>query len=81
MLRQRQEIETHRRLPNFLAPPTSMFGAPLCDDFDFISNPSEEGLNAERRESFLGADPMDFTLHPSSTSTPACQPLPPLPRS
>jgi len=81
MLRHRQEIETPRRLPNFPAPPTSVFGVPLCSDFDFISNPSEEGLNAERRESFLGVDPVDFALRPSSTSTPGRRPLPPLPHS
>ena len=81
MLRHRQEIETPRRLPNFPAPPTSVFGVPLCGDFDFISNPSEEGLSAERRESFLGVDPVDFALRPSSTSTPGRRPLPPLPHS
>ena len=78
-LRRRQEIETPRRLPNFPAPPTSVFGVPLCGDYDFISNPSEEGHHAERRASFLG--PIDFTLHPSSTSTPGRRPLPPLPHS
>lgn len=81
-LRQRrQEIETPRRLPNFPAPPTGVFGVSLRGDYDFVSNPSEEGLNAERRESFLGIDPLDSALRPSSTSTPGRRPLPPLPHS
>ncbi|KAL4069243.1 hypothetical protein J3A83DRAFT_4096297 [Scleroderma citrinum] len=77
----KKEIETPRRLPNFPVPPTSVFGVPLCNDYDFVSNPSEEGLHAERRESFLGVDPLDFALRPSSTSTPGRRPLPPLPHS
>ncbi|KAG6334085.1 hypothetical protein ID866_5001 [Astraeus odoratus] len=81
LLRHRKEIETPRRLPNFPAPPTSVFGVPLRGDYDFISNPSEEGLPAQRRESFLGIDPFDFALRPSSTSTPGRRPLPPLPHS
>ncbi|KIM51675.1 hypothetical protein SCLCIDRAFT_617773 [Scleroderma citrinum Foug A] len=43
--------------------------------------PPTKGLSAERRESFLGVDPVDFALRPSSTSTPGRRPLPPLPHS
>lgn len=79
LLRQRrQENETPRRLPNFPAPPAGLFGVSLRGDFDFVSNPSEEG---QRRESFLGIDPFDHALRPSSTSTPGHRPLPPLPHS
>ncbi|KAI5991309.1 hypothetical protein F5J12DRAFT_907508 [Pisolithus orientalis] len=61
-LRQRrQEIETPRRLPNFPAPPTGVFGVSLRGDYDFVSNP---------RSRFLVVDPLDSALRPSSTSTP-----------
>ncbi|KAF9229826.1 hypothetical protein BS17DRAFT_771977 [Gyrodon lividus] len=82
LLRQRkQEIETPRRLPNFPAPPTNVFGMPLRHDYDLVSNPSEDGLHAEQRAAFLGVHPLDFPLGPSSTSTPGRRPLPPLPHS
>ncbi|KAG8220234.1 hypothetical protein J3R82DRAFT_1273 [Butyriboletus roseoflavus] len=38
-------------------------------------------MHAEQRAAFLGVDPVDFTLGPSSTSTPGRRPLPPLPHS
>ncbi|KIJ60084.1 hypothetical protein HYDPIDRAFT_99380 [Hydnomerulius pinastri MD-312] len=82
LLRQRkQEIETPRRIPNFPAPPTNIFGMPLRSDYDLVSNPSEDGMHAEQRAAFLGVDPLDFPLGPSSTSTPGRRPLPPLPHS
>lgn len=82
LLRQRkQEIETPRRLPNFPAPPTDIFGLRVRRDYDLVSNPSEDGMHAEQRAAFLGVDPVDFTLGPSSTSTPGRRPLPPLPHS
>ncbi|KIJ08619.1 hypothetical protein PAXINDRAFT_172862 [Paxillus involutus ATCC 200175] len=82
LLRQRkQEIETPRRLPNFPVPPTNVFGMPIRRDYDLVSNPSEDGLHAEQRAAFLGVDPLDFPLGPSSTSTPGRRPLPPLPHS
>ncbi|KAF9242374.1 hypothetical protein BU15DRAFT_86932 [Melanogaster broomeanus] len=79
--RRKQEIETPRRLPNFPAPPTSVFGIPLRRDYDSISNPSEDGLHVEQRATFLGTDLLDFPLGPTSTSTPGRRPLPPLPHS
>ena len=82
LLRQRnREIETPRRLPNFPAPPKKFFGLRVRRDFDLVSNPSEDGMHAEQRAAFLGIDPIDFTLGPSSTSTPGRRPLPPLPHS
>ena len=82
LLRQRnQELETPRRLPNFPAPPPNFFGLRVRRDYDLVSNPSEDGMHAEQRAAFLGVDPMDFTLGPSSTSTPGRRPLPPLPHS
>jgi hypothetical protein len=82
LLRQRkQELETPRRLPNFPAPPTNFFDLRVRRDYDLVSNPSEDGMHAEQRAAFLGVDPMDFTLGPSSTSTPGRRPLPPLPHS
>lgn len=74
-------METPRRLPNFPAPPTNIFGLRVRRDYDLVSNPSEDGMHAEQRAAFLGVDPMDFTLGPSSTSTPGRRPLPPLPHS
>ncbi|KAI6022571.1 hypothetical protein EDC04DRAFT_2937023 [Pisolithus marmoratus] len=58
--------------------PSGLFGVSLRGDYDFVSNPSEDGRH---RESFLGVDPLDPALHPSSTSTPGRRPLPPLPHS
>ena len=82
LLRQRnQELETPRRLPNFPAPPNNIFSLRVRRDYDLVSNPSEDGMHAEQRAAFLGLDPMDFTLGPSSTSTPGRRPLPPLPHS
>ncbi|KAF8139758.1 hypothetical protein EV363DRAFT_1497627 [Boletus edulis] len=86
LLRQRNrnremEMETPRRLPNFPAPPTSILGLRVRRDFDLVSNPSEDEMHAEQRAAFLGVDPVDFTLGPSSTSTPGRRPLPPLPHS
>ena len=74
-------METPRRLPNFPAPPPNFFGLRVRRDYDLVSNPSEDGMHAEQRAAFLGVDPMDFTLGPSSTSTPGRRPLPPLPHS
>lgn len=82
LLRQRtQETETPRRLPNFPAPPSNIFGVRVRRDYDLVSNPSEDGMHAEQRAAFLGVDPVEFTLGPSSTSTPGRRPLPPLPHS
>ncbi|KAH0838729.1 hypothetical protein J3R83DRAFT_7083 [Lanmaoa asiatica] len=82
LLRQRnQEMETPRRLPNFPTPPTNIFGLRVRRDYDLVSNPSEDGMHAEQRAAFLGVDPVEFTLGPSSTSTPGRRPLPPLPHS
>ena len=74
-------METPRRLPNFPAPPTNIFGLRVRRDYDLVSNPSEDGMHAEQRAAFLGVDPLDFTLGPSSTSTPGRRPLPPLPHT
>ena len=74
-------METPRRLPNFPAPPNTIYGLRVRRDYDLVSNPSEDGMHAEQRAAFLGLDPIDFTLGPSSTSTPGRRPLPPLPHS
>lgn len=82
LLRQRnQETETPRRLPNFPVPPNSLFSLRVRRDYDLVSNPSEDGMHAQQRAAFLGLDSIDFTLGPSSTSTPGRRPLPPLPHS
>ncbi|KAH7884004.1 hypothetical protein F5I97DRAFT_2045934 [Phlebopus sp. FC_14] len=82
LLRQRRhEMEAPRRLPNFPAPPTNVFGVAMRGDYDLVSNPSDDGQHAERRNSFLGVNPLEFPLGPSSTSTPGRRPLPPLPHS
>ena len=55
-------MKTPRHLPNFPALPVNFCGLRVRRSYDWVSNPSEDGMHVEQRTAFLSVDPVNFNL-------------------